>query len=255
VDRNALRKPPLAILPNVSTHFWTETQVYKPKAMKKITTFIIIAILLSSCIDIRFESSQPIDFIKFKEVPDELVGKYIPEVELSGKSRKFLEKELKKEQKKSNSNNSTLSSRDSLIITKTGFRTLLSDFRKELSDSVVLKRMNDSTYVISIAKKDTIQETVTWHVHPLTIRENKLTIYDIQSNESFKDSTLQELEKIVDVKKVCRELEGRKRKSKKDIVYDKHKNCYYVINPSVEDLKKLLDKGIFREWIVYNKVK
>jgi hypothetical protein len=60
--------------------------------MKKITTFIIIAILLSSCIDIRFESSQPIDFIKFKEVPDELVGKYIPEVELSGKSRKFLEK-------------------------------------------------------------------------------------------------------------------------------------------------------------------
>lgn len=190
--------------------------------MKRIFLISAVAILLSSCTTIGFDTPVPKDTPSIKQFPKELIGTYYD------------------------------GEKDTLKIFETGFVYGTKDstmffMNKNLEANLVeLKKFNEY-YILNI-KSD--NENI-WGIMPFIYKNDKITIYFSNldaKQESLKldgdtieiETIIQTLQKITPVRVVDKENSDDKE---------------FFINPSNEELKMLFDEGYFIKIMEFNRIK
>jgi len=115
---------------------------------------LFILLVLSSCVQIRFENAQPLGFETYTTIPEELRGTYV-----SNRESKAIPWWLSDIPSKSASSKNV---NDSLLISETEVNLMFYGIRMNptLSDSLILKKLNDTCYVFSSAQRDTFGDGI-----------------------------------------------------------------------------------------------
>ena len=118
--------------------------------MKKLTLFLLLALLLVSCTGVKFDSPQPFGAPTLDEFPQKILGTF------------------------------TSDENDTLRITKNSFRFSDGkeiDFEAELSAENTVLKLHRNTYILNL------QDNGSWDVFPIKFSSNRITVYfaDINS--------------------------------------------------------------------------
>ena len=132
--------------------------------------------------------------------------------------------------------------KDTLVITANAFRfghkgDLFHLSGKLTGENTVLKKSGDF-YLLSISEKD----DPFWEVLPFKFKDNTLTVYALvledKPDKSAKEEKLEKIRQITPVK-----------------VKHTQTGEHYLINPSEDELERLLRSGLFDKAAVFEKVK
>ncbi|WP_324721305.1 hypothetical protein [Salinimicrobium sp. HB62] len=112
--------------------------------MKTLTTFLLLAVLLSSCTAVKFANPQPKGSAALDEFPQKILGTF------------------------------TSDESDTLRIMKTSFR--FSDgkevgFEADLSAENTILKLHKRTYILNL------KDNGSWDVFPMKLSANKITLY------------------------------------------------------------------------------
>jgi len=192
--------------------------------MKKILLISVIAIFLASCTTIAFETPVPKDTETINTFPKELIGTYFD----GGK--------------------------DTLIITENSFAygrpdsTIFYMSEKLENGKVELKKFDEYFILNKKSDKDEI-----WGIIPFKINNGAIEVFfanlDTKKNElqAEGDTTevkteviIEQLKKITSVKYVNKENTDGKD---------------YIVNPTNDELRKLLDEGYFVKVLDFHRIK
>ena len=192
--------------------------------MKKILLISVIAIFLASCTTIAFETPVPKDTETINTFPKELIGTYFD----GGK--------------------------DTLIITENSFAygrpdsTIFYMSEKLENSKVELKKFDEYFILNKKSDKDEI-----WGIIPFKINNGAIEVFfanlDTKKNElqAEGDTTevkteviIEQLKKITSVKYVNKENTDGKD---------------YIVNPTNDELRKLLDEGYFVKVLDFHRIK
>jgi hypothetical protein len=112
--------------------------------MKKLTLFLLLALLLTSCTAVKFENPQPDGATALTEFPQKIMGTF------------------------------TSDESDTLRIMKNSFRFSDGkeiDFEAELSAENTVLKLHRNTYILNL------KDNGTWDVFPIKFSTNKITVY------------------------------------------------------------------------------
>lgn len=215
--------------------------------MKKLFGFVILIFLFSSCLEVRFENSQPVDSDSLIEFPQEIIGTYKAIGELG---QDYLA-QVGKSRRKSDKHSDTVDTAVRIEIKQESiiFPFLLEE--KFIKKDFDLKRLNNEYYVVSMNFVDTTENSESWVVFPFSVSNDSLTIYTVNfipTNE--RHTVVNNIDKIVPIKRIYSKPNKSKRK-KKQVETLK----YYMIDPTEDEFLTLIDKNIFRDWVSFKKEK
>lgn len=171
--------------------------------------FGIFSLSIISCVEIRFEVKQPVNSNSLSQFPSELQGKYVD------------------------------SDCDTLLITECcltygNSNTMLSVEHFELEkDTFELTRMDGDYFLNFKAEKH-------WQVVFLKIGEQSFSAYYIDIDtlvDDYAGTTEKEEKERLVIDRINKITKVRK--------FNDDDDSYYLINPSVDQLKKLISTGVF----------
>ena len=184
-----------------------------------INLWIIGLVILTSCSTVEFEEPLPKDTKPLKSFPKHLLGKYIDS-----------------------------ENKDTLIISKQGFdyggkNNFFSLNGELLVNNTVLKKFGDYYVLSKKGKNDN-----SWGIIPFKAVDNKIQVYylllDIDTKDKvkaaeYKEEKLARLQAITEVK---------------TITDSKNNVENYLINPTNEQLKKMLKEDMFIKIIEFRRI-
>jgi len=215
--------------------------------MNKLLGLVFLLFIFASCLEVRFENSQPVDNESLIEFPEEVIGTYKAIGELSQDYLAQVGKSRRKRDKYSDTVDTAIRleiKQESII-----FPFLLEE--KFIKKDFVLKRLSDYDYVLSMNFVDTIENSESWLVFPFSVSNDSLTIYTVNfipANE--RQIVVNNIEKIVPIKRIYSKPKKSKRKRTQV-----EKLEYYMIDPTEDEFLTLIDRNIFRDWVSFKKEK
>ena len=184
--------------------------------MKNFLSFLVLALIISSCTTVAFVKPMPLAGEELSEFPAEFVGE-------------FLDTKTK----------------DTIKVTKQSVY-LGKDMDYILGDKAKLK-VHEDYYILSL-KSDKENEN-NWGVFPFRIENGSIIVYfivmendekDEAESKSFKEQKIKDLNSVSLVKTTV------DRKNKVD---------NYIINPTDEEFKKLFEIGLFQKIYEFEPIK
>jgi hypothetical protein len=219
--------------------------------MTRLFLIIISTLLITSCIDVRFERAMPNEENEINRFPEELIGEYefwdkMRETNsiVLGKSGLSIDKFDKSE--------SETDSKNPLKIELETFDFILTNGKKKINEDFILKQLNDTCYFVSIHRTDSIESLEGYTVFPITLINEILTIYNINENQKqHTESIIERIEEITPIRSIQHPDSKESRRKRKDQIEG---TKYYLINPDDSAIHQFFEKGIFSEWIYLKKI-
>ena len=216
--------------------------------MKKLFGFVILIFLFSSCLEVRFENSQPVDTDILNVFPEEIIGKYFVTGQLSQENLSL----IGKSKRKLDASYDSTSTEIILEINPESFIFPFLQGERFINKDFILKRLNDSFYTISLNFVDTVENIESWIVFPFSVLNDSLTIYTLQFiPKSERDSVIDSIEQLVPIERIYSKAKGKSKRKNNQVETVK----YYIINPTKEEFSLLLERNIFMDWVSFKKEK
>ncbi len=219
--------------------------------MKKLLKYILLSLIISSCIDIRFQTHQPMGGKTINEFPSNIIGSYdiIMKDSLTERNRVLLERKKQNNKDKGHAKHYCTEKDGILEVFRDSINCPF--LRAKLEDkSLILKQYSDSLFILNIANNNTLHSNQNWWVFPFKFKGDTIFSYSVNFQTKTSDiDFVTEIGKITFVEEVMKdETKKRRKKSSK-----KNTFSHYLINPTEEDFSKILSSDIFKEFVVLKK--